>query len=217
MQRRIRQLLADERGLETVQWVAMGAILLTLISTVYTVFNDNDRLRGAIGGAMAWQGVNFGRDVNVRGPAIRHIPTQRVPFVPTAYQAVPQLPRDFVPTDAVRVVFEPVSKAIMLYLPTEQQRVVVVPAPNVEVTVDPVTQQVRLYDPQQQQIVLFDPTQRRIVQVDPVTSVQTPVQLSDVQQIGMVAVRWEAITATPTFAVAVPTVSIPALLLPGGG
>ena len=217
MQRRLRQIIANEGGLEVVQWVAMGAVLLTLISTVYGVFNGSERLRSSISSALGWQGVNFGYDVTVRGPDVRHIPTQRVPFSPIAREVVPNLPRVFKPTDAVRMVFDPVTKAILLYLPTEHQRVVVTPAPTVKVTTDPVTQQVRLFDPQQKQLVLFDPNQRTIVAVDPVTFVKTPVDLVWLQQVGFVAVRWEAIDTAPVSFVATPTLSIPALLLPMGG
>lgn len=66
--KRIRHVWTDAHGIETVQWIAWGGVLLILIAVVYGVFDGNAQLRAAIRNTTAFLAVRFGSDIGARGP-----------------------------------------------------------------------------------------------------------------------------------------------------
>jgi hypothetical protein len=85
----MRRLLRDTRGLETVQYVLMGLVLLALIGAVYQVMNGSGPLRGALRGTTGYFAARFGYDLGMGGPAVSRAPATPLPFASTTTTAEP--------------------------------------------------------------------------------------------------------------------------------
>jgi hypothetical protein len=89
---RWRRLSGDERGVEVVEWIGVGAILVMMVVGVHLSLYGaaGAKIRAALTGAVARTAAGFGHDVVVGGPGL---PRVRVPQVPGAPDvAAPQTP-----------------------------------------------------------------------------------------------------------------------------
>jgi hypothetical protein len=105
----IRTVLRDERGAETVQWIGLSAVILTLIMTIWLALygGAGQALKATIGDVAAHYAAGFEGRVRTNGPA-GGVPElgQPDPVVfdppaspPTDLGVVPQGPIPSAPTD----------------------------------------------------------------------------------------------------------------------
>src|SRR5262245_4381352 len=74
MHHELRRLAAHERGLEVVEWVAFGTLLLAFVAAVLATLDGNSQLREAITNAVGRLSVTFGDDIVVTGPEVFQTP-----------------------------------------------------------------------------------------------------------------------------------------------
>jgi hypothetical protein len=208
MKLRSDRLLADERGLEVVQFVAMGAIMLALIATVYNALNGSGTLRSAIRGVIAYYASHFGEDISVRGPCLpgEGSSTEQARTSGACGVNLMQI-----------ILFDPTTRAVILTRPNTQEPVIVRAALWQQIVLDPVTHQVTLYDPQQRRVISFDPVSWQAVAMDPVTAQTTPLRIELFRVSKAVEVRFAPVATGLDQWVATPVVSVPLLLVPTGG
>jgi hypothetical protein len=217
------RLIKDERGLETVEWLAFGAVLLTIISVAYAVLTGNATLRNGIKTATTFYAVNFGKDIGGNAPRVtclEDLEDQWQERCPTAPDPVPVAPPNFAPAELAAhtqapVLFDPNTYTLAIFDPVQGKQLEIRPAQHVVVTVEPGTQQVRLFDPVRQQVALFDPLRREAFLVDPATSVLTPASLAELQLQGLIEVFVVEPVQGPSFALL--TLGVPGWFSGGGG
>jgi hypothetical protein len=233
-----RQILCDERGLEVVEWIALGVMMLVLIGGVDATLNQNSQLRNAIAAGTRLYAVNFGRDIAGHGPAIPPRPNTSIaigdvavrgdivdPSAPPAQAASATFSQEIIapnllPASAsaaaigsVRapVVLDRRSGSYMRLDPTSQARIIVSPADRVQATVDTTTGQIVYVAPARHTIATLDPLNNRATLIDPVTDVRTNADLETLWRLGIVVIRRDESAAHSVW-IARPAVGVPALL-----
>lgn len=204
--KKIRWLCCDESGIETVQWLAWGGVLLILIAVVYGVFNGNARLHDVIRGTTAVLATRFGSDIGARGPN-GTAPCLDGPFSAQRCDGAPQL--SFAPGQPI--VFDPQTQSYVVFGPIA--RLVIKPVAGVPAVADPRTGELLLFDAPRQRMIRFNPIDRRAIAIDRVTSLVTPLPLEALLQHGLIEVQ---VIDAPTIApLALATLSIPRALWSG--
>ena len=169
--KRLRQLCTDARGIETVQWVAWGGVLLILIAVIYGVFNGNAQLRAAIRSTTAFLAVRFGSDLSSRGP--RGVaPCLDGPF--TASQCGGSAPA--APPSIQAIVFDPRTASYVVITPLG--RTLIHPVAGVPVVAEPHIGRIRLIDAPRQRTILLDPIAWEAVAIEQTTGVAIPLPIA---------------------------------------
>jgi hypothetical protein len=212
------RLIRDERGMETVEWLAFGGVLITIIAVVYEVLSGNAALRGAIKAATTFYAVNFGKDIGANAPRLTCLEDredrQRVPCPTLPFDPAPFAPPDFALAEFAAhaqtpAVFDPSTQTLAIFDPARRAQLVIRPAEHVTAAVEPGTWKLRLFDSAQQRAAIFDPIRREAILVDPVTNVPTPASLVALQQLGLVEVSFATEPARG------PSIALLALGVPG--
>lgn len=195
------RLIKDEHGMETVEWLAFGGVLLTIIAVAYAVLSGNAALRGGIKAATTFYAVNFGKDIGAGAPRITcleeiedgwQVPCPTVPFDPAPLSPPSFAPAEFVMRTQTPVVFNPSAQTLTIFDPVRRTQLEIRPGEHVMAAVEPGTWQLRLFDPVRQRAAIFDPIHQEVFLVDPMTNVPTPASLAALQQLGLVEVSFVA-------------------------
>lgn len=171
-------LTRSEHGLETVEWLALGALMLMLIAMVYEVFNGNGRLRGAVTATVTHYAVTFGRDIVVAGPPVSSVPGSP----PIARQAdVPLLDVVLPGVEQEPINHEPVTQEDIYPPPVEQK-----PINPEPVNPEPINPEPVVKEPVNPEPVVKEPVEQRPNNPPPVTQdsvEQKPVDQRNVDQL----------------------------------
>jgi hypothetical protein len=205
MRRYIHSLTTDEAGIEIVEWVAMGALMLTLIASIYGVMNHNGRLRAALTTLNAGYAANFGRDVVAQGPGM-----------PASSGIISQQDGLLILDTAdgsLQAVVDPVTGAYTLINTVTGEQTMVLPGPDTLVTVDTARGLVSLSRNNSRQTIVLRPLNQHATVIDHTTGSLASMNLADLQHIGAIEVRQRArFGAAPVIQ---PMLGVPALLAPG--
>ncbi|MFQ3633583.1 hypothetical protein [Roseiflexus sp.] len=168
--KRVQHLWIDARGIETVQWVAWGGVLLILVAVVYGVFNGNAQLRAAIRNTTAFLAVRFGSDLSARGP---HgvAPCLEGPFSQQQCSGSTAMPPSI-----QAIVFDPRTASYVVITPLGHTRIR--PVAGVAVVAEPGVGRIRLIDAPRQRTILLDPIAWEAVAIDQITGVTAPLPVA---------------------------------------
>jgi hypothetical protein len=195
------RLIKDERGMETVEWLAFGGVLLTIIAVAYAVLSGNAALRGGIKAATTFYAANFGKDIGAGAPRITcleeiedgwQVPCPTVQFDPAPLNPTSFAPAEFAMRAQAPVVFNPSAQTLAIFDPAGRAQLELRPAEQVTAAVEPGTWRLRLFDSARQRAAIFDLIHHEVFLVDPVTNVPTPANLVALQQLGLVEVSFVA-------------------------
>lgn len=202
---------ANDRGLETVEWIAVGAVLLTLVASVYGVFTGNGDLRAALTGSVGAVAVNFGQDMNVPGPALPDQPGRVTPNFPAPITPPRNLAERVDPLTGMRVIVDPARGNYALIDPRFQTVTLVTPSANFQARMDTSTGLIDMRSQTRDVRANFDPLMGKGIAVNTITAEPTPVDLTALEQMGLVRTQRMAPRrlASPT---AYPVLGVPALL-----
>ena len=201
--KKIRWLCCDESGIETVQWLAWGAVLLILIAVIYGVFNGNARLRAAIRGTTAVLATRFGSDIGARGPN-GAAPCLDGPFSVQRCNGASQI--SFTPVQPI--VFDPRTQSYVVFSPIE--RLVIKPAAGVPTVADPRTGELLLFDTPHQRIIRVNLIEQRVIAIDQITGVATPLPLEALLQHRLIEIQ--VIDAPAIAPLSLATLGVPRVL-----
>jgi hypothetical protein len=201
--KKIRWLCCDESGIETVQWLAWGAVLLILIAVIYGVFNGNARLRAAIRGTTAVLATRFGSDIGARGPN-GAAPCLDGPFSVQRCNGASQI--SFTPVQPI--VFDPHTQSYVVFSPIE--RLVIKPAAGVPTVADPRTGELLLFDTPHQRIIRVNLIEQRVIAIDQITGVATPLPLEALLQHRLIEIQ--VIDAPAIAPLSLATLGVPRVL-----
>ena len=201
--KKIRWLCCDESGIETVQWLAWGAVLLILIAVIYGVFNGNARLRAAIRGTTAVLATRFGSDIGARGPN-GTAPCLDGPFSVQRCNGASQI--SFTPVQPI--VFDPHTQSYVVFSPIE--RLVIKPAAGVPTVADPRTGELLLFDTPHQRIIRVNLIEQRVIAIDQITGVATPLPLEALLQHRLIEIQ--VIDAPAIAPLSLATLGVPRVL-----
>jgi hypothetical protein len=201
--KKIRWLCCDESGIETVQWLAWGAVLLILIAVIYGVFNGNARLRAAIRGTTAVLATRFGSDIGARGPN-GTAPCLDGPFSVQRCNGASQI--SFTPVQPI--VFDPRTQSYVVFSPIE--RLVIKPAAGVPTVADPRTGELLLFDTPHQRIIRVNLIEQRVIAIDQITGVATPLPLEALLQHRLIEIQ--VIDAPAIAPLSLATLGVPRVL-----
>jgi hypothetical protein len=168
--KRLRHVWTDARGIETVQWVAWGGVLLILIAVVYGVFNGNAQLRAAIRSTTAFLAARFGSDLGARGP--RGVaPCLDGPFSQTQCDGLIATPPSI-----QAIVFDPRTASYVAITPLG--RILIRPVAGVPVVAEPHTGRIQLIDAPRQRTILLDPIAWEAIAIDQATGIAIPLPVA---------------------------------------
>jgi hypothetical protein len=201
--KKIRWLCCDESGIETVQWLAWGAVLLILIAVIYGVFNGNARLRAAIRGTTAVLATRFGSDIGARGPN-GTAPCLDGPFSVQRCNGASQI--SFTPVQPI--VFDPHTQSYVVFSPIE--RLVIKPAAGVPTVADPRTGELLLFDTPHQRIIRVNLIEQRVIAIDQITGVAMPLPLEALLQHRLIEIQ--VIDAPAIAPLSLATLGVPRVL-----
>ncbi len=167
--KRIRHMWTDAHGIETVQWIAWGGVLLILIAVVYGVFDGNAQLRAAIRNTTAFLAVRFGSDIGARGPR-GTAPCLDAPFSQQCSGSVAT------PPTIRAIVFDPRTASYVTITPLG--RVLIRPVAGVPVVAEPHIGRIRLFDARRQRTILLDPVAWEAIAIDQATGIAIPLPVA---------------------------------------
>ncbi|HEU4323634.1 MAG TPA: hypothetical protein VFS21_10845 [Roseiflexaceae bacterium] len=212
MKQLLRRIAGDERGVQVTEWIALGAVLLTLVTALTTVLTGNRSLRAALGDTLGRYAVLFGQDVAAQGPGIPRGPGEVDAF--DGGQGVglielrPPMPR---PTDA-RVLVNIREGSYLTIDPAGQIVSRVRPAERIAAAVEAASGLIRLSDPLgRRPVALLNPLDGLATVFDPITGVGRAVDVAELERIGLVLVERQR-QADPTGRLTAPALGIPRLL-----
>jgi len=232
-----RAALGDQRGLAAVEWIALGLVLLVLISGVDAVLYQNAQLRNAIGAGTTLYARGFGQDVTGYAPRLPDPPDPTVAIgAAEAYGAIgaPDAPPATIEeahirhnADAARLrlpaafratlvdprtpaAVDPRSGVYRRLDPASRALITVGPGAGVRARFDAATGQITYRMPGGAHIATLQPHNNAAVLIDPTTSVRTPTDIETLWRLGMIEIRRDE-AGEPAVWIARPTVGVPAL------
>lgn len=210
------RLMRDERGLELVEWLALGTVMLVLVGTIYAASNGSARLRQAIAATMDHYASTFGADVLASSPAQASSlastasDTGRDESLQLTFAALP-------PSSRPSSVFLPDELSYLVFPPGSSAPLRVGPAAGVSASISPGTAQLILRRPGQHRGAVLDLAQRQVDQLDLITNVRVPTSLAQLQREQLLTIvagppRARVAPVPPALGI----VALASALLPGG-
>jgi hypothetical protein len=202
MKHALFDLRGDDAGIEVVEWVVMGALMITLIAGVYGVMNHNGSLRDALTTLNAEYAANFGRDVVAQSPGM-----------PDSGGSTRQQDGLLIIEDgAIRAIVDPVTGSYTVINTTTGARTVVQPGSDILVAVDMERGVVSLSRERPPQTIVLSPLRQHATMIDHGTGSLNSMSLTGLQHIGVVQVWRSAPTGAAALAQAM--LGVPTLLAP---
>jgi hypothetical protein len=164
-----KQVARNERGSQMVEWVGMAMALGLFVFALYAVFLNNHILRTGVTNMITRAAQTFGQNVAMRGPDLPERPI-------------------FETSGMLRVTLDPATGRYVAIDPESGMQYIVTPRPGVQVTVDQASGTVSLSDPSRYLTVLLRPVQNRASMIDHSTGVTRPLDLAELQRLGVVEV-----------------------------
>ncbi|NOK57339.1 MAG: hypothetical protein GFH27_549309n73 [Chloroflexi bacterium AL-W] len=169
------QICKNERGVQTMEWLGLGTVILMMIGSVYTALDYSNELRATLTRTTDAYALHFGRDIVVFGPP----PPEFADAI--AYKA------DALWSTRQPVVFDPQTNEYVFFDSQQDQQMLIRPAD--EVLVESNNGQLTLIDSTQQQSLVIDHGHRKVYLTDMATQLQRLVTLNEAQQLGFIAIQ----------------------------
>jgi hypothetical protein len=179
---RIKRLVSNESGLEIVEWVTMGALMLTLIAVIYGVMNHDGRLREALTALYAGYAENFGRDVVTQSPGMP-ASSGRVIIEEDGMLMIDD------PNRTLRAMVDPLTGAYTLINTATGEQTIVQPGSAMLVSVDTARGLVSLADERHNRTIVVRPLHHHAAVIEHTTGTVTSLHLTELQHTGAVAIQ----------------------------